>query len=206
MKLFYTPLRDLVHKVQVVARETGTWDRMERIPTDPYTRAPAHVAANPLSRVPTLVTDDGQSIFGGPAIYEYLDGLNTGAKLFPPPGPARWNALRHLTLGDTIFDIAALRQNELKRPRDKQSDAVMENWLATIGRALDALEREAPDLHGFTVGLISVACGLMYLDKLRNQGSLPLAWRDGRPQLAAWYEAFTERPSFRPRDNDVALR
>ena len=206
MKLFYTPLRDVVHKVQVVALETGTWDRMERIPTDPYKREPAHVAANPLSRVPTLVTDDGQNIFGGAAIYEYLDSLNAGPKLFPPPGPARWDALRHMTLGDCIFDIAALRQNELKRPRNLQSDAVMENWLATIGRALDALDREAPAFRGFTVGLISIACGLMYLDKLKNQGSLPLDWRQDRPQLAAWYEEFTKRPSFRPRDNAIAMR
>lgn len=206
MKLFYTPLRDVVHKVQVVALETGTWDRMERIPTDPYTRAPAHVAANPLSRVPTLVTDEGQSIFGGPAIYEYLDVLNSGPKLYPPPGPDRWDALRHMTLGDAIFDIAALRQNELKRPRALQSDAMMENWLATIGRALDALDREATSFRGFTVGLISIACGLMYLDKLKNQGSLPLDWRQARPQLAAWYEEFTKRPSFRPRDNAIAMR
>lgn len=206
MKLFYTPLRDVVHKVQVVALETGTWDRMERIPTDPYTRAPAHVAANPLSRVPTLVTDEGQSIFGGPAIYEYLDGLNSGPKLFPPPGPARWDALRHMTLGDAIFDVAALRQNELKRPRERQSDTVMENWLATIGRALDALDREAASFRGFTVGLISIACGLMYLDKLKYQGSLPLDWRQDRPRLAAWYEEFTKRPSFRPRDNAIAMR
>lgn len=206
MKLFYTPLRDVVHKVQVVALETGTWDRMERIPTDPYTRAPAHVAANPLSRVPTLVTDEGQSIFGGPAIYEYLDGLNGGPKLFPPPGPARWDALRHMTLGDAIFDVAALRQNELKRPRERQSDTVMENWLATIGRALDALDREAASFRGFTVGLVSIACGLMYLDKLKHQGSLPLDWRQDRPRLAAWYEEFTKRPSFRPRDNAIAMR
>lgn len=206
MKLFYTPLRNLVHKVQVVALETGTWERMERIPTDPYKRAAAHVAANPLSRVPTLVTDDGQSIFGGPAIYEYLDTLNEGPKLFPPAGRARWDALRHMTLGDTIFDVAALRQNELKRPREKQSDAAMENWLATIGRALDALDREAPRFEGFTVGLISIACGLMYLDKLRSEGSLALDWRAGRPRLEAWYNDFTKRPSFRPRDNDIAMR
>jgi glutathione S-transferase len=206
MKLFYTPLRDVVHKVQVVALETGTYDRMERIPTDPYKREPAHVAANPLSRVPTLVTDDGQRIFGGPAIYEYLDTLNEGPKLFPPPGPARWDALRQMTLGDTIFDVAALRQNELKRPRELQSDAVMTNWLATIGRALEALDQEASTFQGITVGLISVACGLMYLDKLRNQGSLPIDWRQGHGRLDAWYTEFTKRPSFRPRDNAIAMR
>ena len=127
-------------------------------------------------------------------------------KLFPPPGPARWDALRHMTLGDAIFDVAALRQNELKRPRERQSDTVMENWLATIGRALDALDREAASFRGFTVGLVSIACGLMYLDKLKHQGSLPLDWRQDRPRLAAWYEEFTKRPSFRPRDNAIAMR
>ena len=62
MKLFYTPIFDLIHKVQVVAIEAGLYDKIERIPTNPFKRDPAHVAANPLSKVPTLVLDNGEAL------------------------------------------------------------------------------------------------------------------------------------------------
>ena len=206
MKLFYTPLKNYVHKVQVVAIETGVYDRLERIATDPYTRQVEHVLANPLSKVPTLILDDGSPLYGGPAIYEYFDSLHDGAKLFPATGPARWTALRQLALGDAMFDTFVLRQNELKRPREFVYPAALENYMATVARALDALESEAPAFEGFTIGLISIACGLMYLTKIRDRDGMDLDWRDERPDLSAWYDRFTDRPSFVPRDNAIALR
>ena len=59
MKLFFTPIPNLIHKVQVVAIEAGLYDQIERIPTNPFDRDPTHIAANPLSKVPTLVRYDG---------------------------------------------------------------------------------------------------------------------------------------------------
>ncbi|MEK9945506.1 MAG: glutathione S-transferase family protein [Alphaproteobacteria bacterium] len=206
MKLFYTPLKNYVHKVQVVAIEVGVYDRIERIATDPYTRQIEHLQANPLSKVPTLILDDGSPLYGGPAIYEYLDSLNDEPKMFPPAGPARWAALRQLALGDAMFDTFVLRQNELKRPHEFIYPAALEAYMATVARALDALEEEAPTFSGFTIGLISIACGLMYLTKIRDRDGMDLDWRDDHPDLSAWYDRFTDRPSFTPRDNDIALR
>lgn len=74
-----------MHKVQVVAIEAGFYDDLEKVPTNPYDQEKAHVAANPLSKVPTLVLDDGTPLYGGPVIYEYLDSLHDGPKMFPPP-------------------------------------------------------------------------------------------------------------------------
>jgi glutathione S-transferase len=206
MKLFYTPLRNYVHKVQVVAIETGLYDQIERIPTDPYTRQTDHLNANPLSKVPTLVLDDGTALYGGPTIYEYLDSLHDGPKLYPADGMARWTALRQLAIGDAMFDTFVLRQNELKRPRDYIYPAALETYMATVARALDALESEVPSFDGLTIGLISIACGLMYLTKIRDRDGIDLEWRDERDALADWYDRFTDRPSFTPRDNDIALR
>ncbi len=206
MKLFYTPLKNYVHKVQVVAIETGVYDSLERIPTDPYKRNVDHLAANPLSKVPTLVLDDGTPLYGGPAIYEYLDSLHGGPRLYPADGMARWTALRQLALGDAMFDTFVLRQNELKRPHEYIYPAALENYMATVARALDALEAEAPSFEGFTIGLISIACGLMYLTKIRDHDGMDLDWRDDHAELAAWYDRFIDRPSFVPHDNDIALR
>ena len=41
---------------------------------------------NPLSKIPTLVLDDGTVLYNSPVICEYLDGLHAGPKLFPPGG------------------------------------------------------------------------------------------------------------------------
>ncbi len=49
--------------------------------------------ANPLSKIPTLILDDGTSLYDSRAICEYLDSLHDGPKLFPP-APLRWDALR----------------------------------------------------------------------------------------------------------------
>ena len=70
MKLFYTPLIGLVHKVQVVAIEAGVYDDLEKVPTIPYDQGEELVAANPLSKVPTLLLDDGTPLFGGRVICE----------------------------------------------------------------------------------------------------------------------------------------
>ena len=40
MKLIYTPLQGLVHKVQVVATEAGIYDDLEKSPTIPYHQTP----------------------------------------------------------------------------------------------------------------------------------------------------------------------
>ena len=61
-----------------------------------------------------------------------------------------------------------------------------------VNRSLDAMEAEA--VAGITtvdIGTIAFACALGYLDLRLTE----LGWRDGRPQLTAWYEAFAQRKS-----------
>jgi hypothetical protein len=78
--------------------------------------------------------------------------------------------------------------------------------MATVARALDALESEAQSFEGLTIGLISIACGLMYLTKIHERDGMDFEWRDERDTLAEWYDQFTDRPSFTPRDDEIALR
>jgi len=59
MKILYTPMPGLVHRVEVVARELGIYDTITWERAMPYDR-PSHLTdQNPLSKVPTLITDDG---------------------------------------------------------------------------------------------------------------------------------------------------
>jgi len=113
MKLYYTPLKGLIHKVQVVAIEKGVYDSLEARPCIPYEQWDELTAVNPLSKVPTLELDDGTPIYGGHVIYEYLDSLTPEPKLFPTEGAARWVELTRLTLGDQLFDLSSQRQFDL---------------------------------------------------------------------------------------------
>src|ERR1700757_378079 len=86
MKLHWSPRSPFVRKVMVVAHETGLMDRLDCVrtlaamPTANATLLPD----NPLSKIPTLVLDDGSSLYDSAVICEFLDSLHAGARLFPP--------------------------------------------------------------------------------------------------------------------------
>jgi len=74
VKLFYSPTSPFVRKVLACAIARGIEGRMELLPTKLYDEAsPEFLAANPLGKVPCLVTDDGRALFDSPVICEFLD-------------------------------------------------------------------------------------------------------------------------------------
>ncbi len=192
MKLRYNPASPYVRKVTVTLIETGLEDRVERIPTNPHDPETDIATVNPLGKVPTLITDDGEVLVDSPVICEYLDSLHDGAKLFPAPGAPRWRALRLLALGDGMTDAGVLRRTESRRPEAFRYDKWVDRQNTVIGRAMDALEGELERLDGpLTIGHIAVACSIGWLDFRFPD----LDWRAERPGLAEWFEAFSERPS-----------
>ncbi|MFO0995790.1 MAG: glutathione S-transferase N-terminal domain-containing protein [Alphaproteobacteria bacterium] len=190
MKLRYSPTSPYVRKVMVLAKEAGLDRKIEAVTTN--TTDPALWGENPLGKVPAFVTDDGTVLFDSPVILEYLDSLHAGAKFIPPSGPQRWKALTLEALADGILDAALLRRGESLRPQANQSAEFFAKQGQVIERSLDVLEKDVASLNGpLTVGIITVGCALGYLD-FRFAAD---AWRKGRPKLAAWYEAFSKRPS-----------
>lgn len=196
MKLFYTPLNGYVHRVEIVARETGLWDDLTLVPTNPFDSPEELVNANPLSKVPTLIRDDGVPMFGGPVIYEYLDSLNESAKLYPRDTVARWDALRLFGLSEGMFDAADLRVVELRRPENEKSSFWINRYQAAVDRCLDKLEKESAIFDGFHIGFVSIAGALLWFDWQRQHRGNQTDWRHGRPTLAAWVKAIQERPSY----------
>ena len=196
MKLRYSPTSPYVRKVMVVALETGLAERIERIPTAVAPTKPNEEVArvNPLVKVPALITDDGMVLYDSPVICEYLDTQHSGAKLFPAAGKARWMALRQQALGDGILDAAILGRYEILRPKEYQWADWIDGQLRKVRGALAALEMEteAGELAGpVTIGLITVACALGYLD-FRYAAE---EWRTKHRRLAAWFEEFAKRKS-----------
>lgn len=196
MKLFYSPTSPYVRKVVVCAEEAGLEGQIERVPATvtPVTDSPAVAAANPLAKVPTLVLDDGTSLFDSRVIVEYLDHLS-GGRLLPPAGPDRWRVLRDQAAADGMTDAALfVRYERALRPEPLRWADWDAAQLGKVHRALDDLEQTfQPSAGRPLAGDIAVACALGYLDFRFPE----LAWRDGHPRLTAFDAVMAERPSIK---------
>ena len=109
--------------------------------------------------------------------------------MFPPPGPARWRALKFQAMGDGILDAAVPCRGEQQKPKENARDAQIARFKAAMKRTVEALEADVPH-HHLDIGSIAVACALGYLDF--RFGDEP--WRPAHPKLAAWFMAFSKHP------------
>ncbi len=192
MRLYYSETSPYARKVRLVVREKHLGDRVQELVSNPFDEAPELTAANPLGKVPTLVLDDGDSLFDSPLLCAYLDSLSPEPRLIPEAGPERWQVLRWEALSDGILDAAYYLVMERRRPQGENSLDWMQRWIKEIGRSLNQVETQIGGLPSeLSLAQIALASALGYLDF-----RLPdLAWRGGREGSAAWYQGFAERPS-----------
>ena len=183
MKLAFSPASPYVRKVTACAIARGIESKNERWKVG--TTDPALLDFNPLSKVPTLITDDGAMLYDSPVICEYLDGIGSAPKLFPPAGPARWKALTQEALADGILDATQPRRRELTLPQDEGRKGYIALQQGKVARAVAEFEKQAGSLGNLdTIGEITIGCALGYLDfRYANE-----PWRPGHPKLTAWYE------------------
>ncbi len=195
MLLNYSPTSPFVRKVTVLLHETGLADQVTLKSVDAWAETEALTADNPLSMVPTLVLEDGSTLFDSPVICDFLDHMHRGARMLPSSGEARWRVLRDQALADGILDCAVLVFVEInKRPEEKRWDWWLGLKRRAIWRALECLEQQAPDIGSrVDLGSISMAVALAYLDLRDAVGE----WRGKCPRLAAWFGGFSDRPSMR---------
>lgn len=185
MQLLYSPMSPFARKVRVVAFELGLADRLELVIASPYTDESLR-AINPLSKIPVLLTADAPPIFDSPVICDYLEAL-AGRSVTPAAGPDRWTALTVQAMADGMGDAAVAIVRERLRDGPHRQD-LFDRQAAVLVAALDLLERETPPADRFEIGEIAVAAQLGYLDVRQV-----MDWREGRPNLAAWYETTSRR-------------
>jgi len=192
MKLFFSPTSPYVRKVRITAAELGLEDQIDLILTNPWENPPELADANPLGKVPALMTSENEILFDSPVICEYLDSLNREIDLFPATEEARWNALRLQAIADGILDAAVMIRLESLRPVTEQHSDIRTRQISVIRRALISLCSEMTRLIGpVTIGQIAVACALGYLDfRLPEED-----WRKAHPKLDCWYSSWVERKS-----------
>ncbi|HLL27202.1 MAG TPA: glutathione S-transferase family protein [Xanthobacteraceae bacterium] len=149
---------------------------------------------NPLGKIPTLILEDGSTVFDSPVILKYLDDKAGGGRIIPKAGAAHFDALRMEALADGILDAGILRVYEGRfRPAEKHEPKWLDHQTGKIDRAMAAFEKAPPAFGSMIhVGHITLACALGYLD-FRFNGD----WRKTHPKLVQWLDEFAKKvPAF----------
>ena len=194
MKLHWSPRSPYVRKVMVCAHELGIVERIELVRSVAAMTKPNEklMRDNPLSKIPTLVLDDGRVLFDSLVICEFLSDM-AGGTLFPAAPEAKWQALRWHAFGDGLLDVLILWRNE--RERAAPSPELIDAFDRKTRASLALLDAEAGRLEAasFSIGHVTLACALGYLD----YRFAALGWRALAPRLAAWHQPLVARPSIR---------
>ena len=194
MILRSTPSSPFARKARIAIALLGLADKIAVQEADLNDPADSIRTQNPLGKIPTLVLDDGTTLYDSRVILDYLDHLAGGGRIIPRDAPARYVALRLQALCDGALDASVLIVYETRYRTEAQRVQVwVDRQDDKIKRTLDALEAVPPPLDALpNVGQITLACLLGYCD-LRFEGT----WRKPHPKLAAWLDKFAAQvPAF----------
>ena len=156
-------------------------------------------AFNPLTRVPALVLDSGETIIDSGAILDYLDGvIAPDHAITPPHGPERRKALmiEALMLGAAEKAITGYYER-VRKPADKQHEPFIEGCMAQCHAGLAAVEAMltagAPAAVGEKPGRadIAIVSVVAFLEAMPK-----IAVADSYPKMGALSAALEARPEF----------
>ena len=180
MKILYSPASPYSAKVRMAAKFAGV--DAESVLTDTNAAPAQLVDNNPLGKIPTLITDDGKSVFDSRAIMQFLD--RTGSKrLYPRNAVKRTDVEVLEALCDGICDcLLAITYERRFRPEEKQHQEWIDKQWTKATRGLDYLEANMPrSTTALNGGHLALAAMIGYL-ALRFDGK----WERGRPKLKRW--------------------
>jgi glutathione S-transferase len=194
MKLHWSPRSPFVRKVMIVLHEVGLVDQVELVRSTVAMASepnPSVLADNPLGKIPTLVLEDGATLFDSRVICAFL--AEKAGKLQPASSAERWRQARWEALGDGMTDILLLWR--IERLRQEGGDTVICAAFETKIRAtMHQLNAEASQLAdaGFGIGHIAIGAALGQLE-FRWPGT---GWREAFPALEAVEGTLNARASF----------
>ena len=190
MQLYLSPTSPFARKVKVALLEMDL--PFEEIRVDPWATPPALAAANPLSQVPTLVSDTGLALGNSDTILAWLMSTHPNPGLLPATAPEHARALRHGAIAQGMLEATVQIVLEQRRTPGQQSAALIERRKASLQRSLAALEHEfIASRATFPLDAIGVAVALAYLDFRLPE----YHWRKDAMRLSAWQSWAAARAS-----------
>ncbi|MBB3591809.1 glutathione S-transferase [Rhizobium sp. BK529] len=184
MKLLCSPTSPFSSKVRMAARHLAL--EITEIRVDTNAGPAILVDNNPLGKIPTLLTDNGTSVFDSVAIMHYFDRLTKGA-LYPSKKGKRTDAEVLEALCDGVCDcLLAIVYERRFRDEEKVHQPWIDRQWKKVETALNYLAANAPKLrkklHG---GHFALAATIGYLD-LRFKGQ----WEEEHAELISWLKEF----------------
>lgn len=184
MKILYSGPSPYSAKVIMAAAYVGL--ECETVTVSTSDRPEALISANPLGKIPTLITDNGENIFDSRAIMQFID-RESGKKLFPRSAPKRTEAERMEALADGICDCLLAQIYEQRfRPEEKVEQSWLDYQEEKVTRAFDHLCADRISLpskiHG---GHIALRAMIGY--KELRFGS---KWSRAHGKLPSWAKRF----------------
>lgn len=195
MKLLGSLTSPYTRKVRIMLAEKRIECELELVdvnaPDNPV------LARNPLSKIPTLVLDDGTSLFDSRVIVEFLDNASPIARLIPADKRARVAVRRWEALADGVLDAGLLVRYESLRPKKEQSAGWTAKQLGKMNRGIEMLAADLGDRtlcfgERYSLADIALGCCLGWV-----AFRLPsIDWRDQYPPLARHFDRLMTRPAF----------
>jgi glutathione S-transferase len=186
MKLLYTKRSPYARKVRAIVLEKNI--SLDLIDEDLQKKSRRLLESNPLGKVPTLILDNGTTVFDSSVICQYLDGLDDKIVIIPHEAGERIEVLKWEAFADDLMTAAInLYMERVRHPNDFHKDftAALE---ANILSAYGYIEKNLPKLKKFNLASIAVASAIGYihfrLPHLKGQGA-----------LSRWFEEISQRPS-----------
>ncbi|MEK6772500.1 MAG: glutathione S-transferase N-terminal domain-containing protein [Bdellovibrionota bacterium] len=188
MKLYYSVTSPFARKIRIAAMILDLDAEVELVNTDVYAKND-YFRINPLQKIPSLTTREGQTLTNSPFILEYLDFISLGKKILPLAGPERWPALNFQSIADGIMEASVLRRYESLRPADRQDMSFENRQKEKITNGLSFFETNHFQMtKNWGVAEISLACALGYLDLRFSKEN----WLKVYPHLSHWYQSVKE--------------
>lgn len=192
MKLLYQTHSPYARKVLVLAYEKGLVEHMQVIhmETSPTQRNQDVFEVNPLGKVPVLI--DGESvIYDSALICEYMNDKTSEKGQLVGKGDEYWQSKKLEALATGMADAGILARWEIaRRPEAKRYQPFLDGQLLKLAESYRYIEENITLTSAASIGEIALATTLSWLEYVK----LP-SFKDGCPNLAHWYESFSERPS-----------
>ena len=194
MQLFHSSGSPYARIARMAVLELGLEGRIAFVETTLRDPASSLLPHSPVGRVPSLVLADGTTVTETTPILMVLDSLVAPERRLLGDGADGWKRLAAYGRVLGMLDGIAVWNRELRRPEQERSPGVIaleETRAARIAAALqDDVARgvyAVPD-----AGFLALLAVLGYCE--RRHRVWP--WREGLPDLAAWFDRASDRASF----------
>ncbi|MBT5953791.1 hypothetical protein HOG98_03625 [bacterium] len=191
MKLYTTHRSPYARKVLITAIEKGFMNEISCVEVDLRNKPPELQKANPLGKIPALVTNSGTCYYESSIICDYLDSLSE-PRLMPLDPNSQIEVRNLCALSDGITNLAVDHFKETLRPEEKQSRGLLKKFQTTIGYSLTHINDLLPTFGtNITPATISLISALGYVSFRLPE----LNWRETLPNLSEWETLFSNRES-----------